>query len=128
MPSFRGHILGAMRLAALLMAIVVGAAPAALTACEIVCASVPVESAAAPSAHSCHGTTHTEGLSMAAGTHACGHEEAMPPAGKIPPPDVAVSPGMSVSLPAQGVSTRVIDAFTRSAAPGRLQSPLALRI
>lgn len=128
MPSWRGRILGVMRLAALVMAIVVGGAPAALTGCEIACAIAAAESAAAPVTHACHGTAPDAGPSIAAGTHPCGHEDEMPPAGKVAPPDVAVAPGASLSFAAHGVSTRLVDAFTRSAPPGRFQIPLPLRI
>lgn len=127
MRSVRGHILGSMRLAALVMAMVVGAAPAALTACEMTCASTLAESAATPG-HACHGTPHEDRPSITTGSHVCGHEDEMPPAGKVPPPDVAVSPCSSLPIAAREIATPLAGVFTQTGPPGPLQIPLPLRI
>src|SRR5688500_4923815 len=68
------------RLGALIIAVIVAAAPSALTACELMCA----QQAAAPSApaHTCHDTPPADegGPVVSAAPHACGHVSELPSA------------------------------------------------
>ena len=100
MRASERHILAGMvrRLGVLVLAAIVIAAPAALTLCEMRCATAASQTDNG-SEHSCHSAAAShDGPSLSAGTHICGHVDAMPIAGKLLMPD---APGHAVSpLPA----------------------------
>lgn len=111
-----GRILVRMsrRLGALLLVLVVAGAPAALTACEIVCAAR--DSHAPAAAHSCHRTQPSDGPLIGAGVQVCGHDEGLPEAaaqGNPPPvlaaaivtPSIFSSPGDGLHRVHVGVSS-----------------------
>jgi hypothetical protein len=123
-----GHILITMRLAALVMTLVVGAAPAALTACEIACAMASDESRDASSVHSCHGSPRHDASSIGAGTHACGHEDELLPAGKFATAQTAVPAAVAVRRPFFSHEPTARAAAGAALPPGTFTPPTPLRI
>jgi hypothetical protein len=71
------------RLVALAIALIVAAAPVALTACELMCAAHGAAASQAP-AHACYDTEpDTDGApAIAAPPHGCGHVAVLPSAAK----------------------------------------------
>jgi hypothetical protein len=74
----------AARLVALAIAVIVAAAPVALTACELMCAASDTAASPAP-AHTCHEIEPDQagGPAIAAPPHACGHVAVLPSAAKF---------------------------------------------
>lgn len=130
-----GRILVPMsrRLGALLLVLVVAGAPAALTACEIVCAARDSHAAADGSgsaAHSCHGTRPSDGPLIGTGVQICGHDEELPAAAaaQTAPPLVAAVAILTPSIlsSVDGVLHRVH--LVVPSPPGHPQLPVPLRI
>lgn len=68
------------RVSALMLALMVASAPAALTACELMCAAADTGREA--STHSCHSQPSGAPISVSivSGVHVCGHGDALPAA------------------------------------------------
>ena len=85
MPScndtpFQAYTRGAMirRVSGLMLALFVASAPAALTACELMCAAA--DASHETPTHSCHSQQPGTPISIASAVHVCGHGDALPPA------------------------------------------------
>jgi hypothetical protein len=117
-----------LRLGAWLLVLVVAGAPAALTACEIVCAAHDSHSEAA--AHSCHRTQPSDGPLIDVGVQVCGHDEELPdaaPAQVNPPTLLAVAVATSSILPMPAASLDGMHVVV-SWPLGHLKRPTPLRI
>jgi hypothetical protein len=132
MRAFEGRILAGMvrQLGVLVLATIVIAAPAALTLCEMRCATAAAQTDSDGSEHSCHSAAVShDGPSLTAGTHICGHADVMPIAGKLLIPD---APALGVStLPAhlwQPESAGDPLAVLFALPPGTHTLPVPLRI
>ena len=116
------------RLAAAAFVFVLVGAPAALTACELVCAIADAAPAGNSPSHSCHGTQPPEGPAFSAGVHACGHSSELPEAKTAA--SVTAAPGAA----AAPVSARIAapDALlahefvTSRPRPSRVPAPLRI--
>lgn len=111
-----------------MLALVVSGAPAALTACEIVCA-VRDTHAADEAAHSCHGTQPSDAPGIDSGVRVCGHDEALPAAASQTALLVALAPAPQ----APAIVVSLDDVLPRvpvvaSSAPGHPRLPVPLRI
>jgi hypothetical protein len=118
----------ARRLGTLLLALVVTGAPAALTACEIVCAardsrSLPGGSAA----HSCHRTQPPDGPGIGTGAQNCGHDEELPAAAAQAAPPSAPAVAVLTSTPLPSMEGAFHPAQVVSS-PGHPRLPTPLRI
>ena len=116
------------RLGALLLVFIVAAAPAVLTACEIVCA---VRDSHTPAAgHSCDGTQPSDGPLIGSRVHICGHDEALPTAASQAAPQslfaVAAVPNLSILSALDDALFRVDVVVATS--PGHPTHPVPLRI
>jgi hypothetical protein len=83
-PPFKAYTRDAMirRISGLVLAVSVASAPAALTACELMCAAA--DASHETRTHSCHSQQPGAPISIASGVHVCGHGDALPPAsGKV---------------------------------------------
>lgn len=115
-------------LTAVTLALVVAGAPAALTACEIVCAAHDSHSEAA--AHSCHRTQPSDGPLIDAGVQVCGHDEELPDAAAAqvnPPTLLAVAVATSSILPMPPASLDGVHVVVSSPS-AHLKRPAPLRI
>ena len=117
------------RVGAFLLAVVVTSAPAALTACELMCAAADT-GREAPT-HSCHSPQPGVPISIAGDVHVCGHGDALPAAPGKMTAQGAPSPAMAALAPlflfhaagVPGPSPRV-----KSSPPGPLKATTQLRI
>jgi hypothetical protein len=82
------------RVHALMLALLVASAPAALTACELMCAAADAGREAPTD--SCHSHQSRAPISIASGGHVCGHGDALP-----------VAPGKMTAHGASGPATAV---------------------
>lgn len=105
-----GRILGPMRqrVAALVIALMVAGAPAALIACELLCAAPDGQ----PS-HACENGQPAGTTSVTGAVHACGHDDALPEAsGMVTPQSSPVAMVVAVMSPqpfhAQGAGPRLV--------------------
>jgi hypothetical protein len=83
-----------LRATALMLALMVASAPAALAACELLCAAA--DSGREAPTHSCHSPRPGDQISIAGGAHVCGHGDALP-----------VAPGKMTAQGASGAATAV---------------------
>ena len=122
----------ARRLTAFAIAAFVAAAPAALNACELVCAAQ--EAATETVEHSCHGPEPQESTArIAAAPHLCGHVEGLPPAsGQLKKDPSAAAPFVAATALIHGAVVSAVVAPLSLALPPliaaqRLQT-ISLRI
>jgi hypothetical protein len=81
------------------LALFVAGAPAALTACELMCASAGAESHA--TGHSCHEAQSPGTTSVGGGAHRCGHGDALPvSSAKLAPQEAPVPDLAPITLAA----------------------------
>ena len=95
-----GRILERMvrRLATLTLTLVLAAAPSALAACELLCASrdqEAVASGAGHAHHACHEPSDAVTLSIGAGVHNCGHADGLPASSAKQPTQDAPLPAVA---------------------------------
>lgn len=118
-----GRILEPMvrRIAGLVLALLVAGAPAALTACELLCASHDVQPA-----HACHESQPAGTTSVTGGLDVCGHGDVLPEAaGALTPQSPPVSTLAVIVLP-QPAHTQRVPLSVLAVAPFR-SDPLTLK-
>jgi hypothetical protein len=118
------------RVVTLVLAFVVAAAPSALVACELACATHHTAPGDAP-AHTCHETPLARASIVSAGVHICGHGDApLESSGKQSPQDAPL-PGMvaSATVPLLGEDVASVHSFIVGArAPDPVRRTTQLRI
>ena len=132
MMAASGRILRAMarRLATLVFAFVVAAAPSALVVCELACATHDTAPGDAP-AHICHEIPPASASIVGAGVHICGHRDGLPESSSKQASQVVPLPGVvaSVAVPLLGADAASVHSFIVGArSPDLVRPTTQLRI
>lgn len=117
-----------LRLFALLVAVVMTAAPSHAALCEIACAT-PSEAAA--SSHSCHDVeqpTIADGPQLSAGAHMCGHGDGLPELSRTTDTPLVAPAMLATVLPASSVASLFVTVAATVSPPDPRTRTAPLRI
>lgn len=119
------------RVHGLMLALFVASAPAALTACELMCAAADAGREALT--HSCHSQQSRAPISIASGGHVCGHGDALPAApgkmtghGASGPATAFTSPLFLFDFDAAGIQHRSPRVTASPPGPPKAATPLRI--